>query len=101
MNKMMNMNKQYIIVDGKINSNYVRVIAFEEWSWDYEKDEAVLVNKTYKLQIKIYGFLLSKYHTIKEWKFDINNKADDEASRIDAIELFNNLIKPYKCYGNF
>ena len=58
-NKVLNMNKQYTIKDGSINSNYIRVIAFEEWEWDYEKDCAVLVNKVYKLQIKIYGFLLS------------------------------------------
>ena len=95
------MNKQTIIVDGNVNSNYIRVIAFEEWSWDYEKDEAILVAKTYKLQIKTYGFFTTKYLTIKEWKFDVKNKADDELSRNDAVELFNNLIKPYKCYGNF
>lgn len=96
----MNMNKQYTIIDGSVNSNYLRVIAFEEWGWDYNKDEAVLVNKTYKLQIKVYGFLLSKYLTIKEWNFDINDEAADELAKNDAIELFNNIINPYKYYGN-
>lgn len=99
-NKLLDMNKQEIIVDGNINSNYIRVIAFEEWSWDYKKDEAVLVNKTYKLQIKIYGFLLSKYYTIKEWNFDINDESEDTLAKNDAIELFNNIINPYKYNGN-
>ena len=99
-NKALNMNKQYTIKDGSINSNYIRVIAFEEWEWDYEKDCAVLVNKVYKLQIKIYGFLLSKYHTIKEWSFDINDELEDNLAKNDAIELFNNIINPYKYYGN-
>lgn len=99
-NKVLNMNKQYIIKDGNINSNYIRVIAFEEREWDYEKDCAVLVNKVYRLQIKIYGFLLSKYHTIKEWSFDINDELEDNLAKNNAIELFNNIINPYKYYGN-
>lgn len=98
--KKINMNKQYTIKDGSVNSNYIRVIAFEEWEWDYKKDCGVLVNKVYKLQIKIYGFLLSKYHTIKEWNFNIDDKAEDELAKYDAIELFNNIINPYKYYGN-
>ena len=99
-NKLMDMNKQYVIKDGNINSNYLRVIAFEEWEWDYEKDCAVLVYKSYKLQIKIYNFLLSKYHTIKEWNFNINDESEDELAKNDAVELFNNIINPYKYYGN-
>ena len=99
-NKLMNMNKQCTIKDGSINSNYLRVIAFEEWEWDYDRDCAILINKVYKLQIKIYGFLLSKYHTIKEWSFDINDASEDELAKNDAIELFNNIINPYKYYGN-
>ena len=96
----MDMNKQYIIVDGSVNNNYLRVIAFEKWEWDYEKDCAILVNKTYKLQIKIYGFLTSKYHTIKEWSFDVNDEREDELAKNDAIELFRNIINPYKYYGD-
>lgn len=96
----MDMNKQEIIIDGRVNNNYIRVISFEEWEWDYDKDCAVLVNKLYKLQIKIYGFLTSKYHTIKYWKFDITDEADDELAKNDAIELFRNIINPYKHYGN-
>lgn len=96
----MNMNKQYTIKDGSVNSNYLRVIAVEEYEWDYVKDCPFLVKKTYKLQIKIYGFLLSKYHTIKEWSVDINDKADDTLAKNDAVELFSNIINPYKYYGN-
>ena len=97
----MNMNKQEIIIDGSVNNNYIRVISFEEWEWDYEKDCAVLVSKLYKLQIKIYGFLTSKYHTIKQWEFDVNDEAEDELAKNDATELFRNIINPYKHYGNF
>lgn len=94
------MNKHEIIVDGTVCSNYIRVISFEEWEWDFERNEAVLVNKVFKLQIKIYGFLLSKYHTIKEWNdFDVNDKAAEELAKNDAIELFNNIINPYKYHG--
>ena len=96
----MDMNKQYTIIDGNINSNYIRVIAFEEWSWDYKKDKPVLVNKVYKLQIKVHGFLLTKYITIKEWDFDVNDKDADELAKNDSIELFNNIINPYKYHGN-
>lgn len=96
----MDMNKQVVIVDGTVNNNYIRVISFEEWEWDYKNDCPVLVNKVYKLQIKIYGFLTSKYHTIKEWKFDITSESDDELAKNDAIELFRNIINPYKHYGN-
>lgn len=92
-------DKQYTIRDGSVNSNYLRVIAAEEYEWDYQNDEPVLINKVYKLQIKIYGFLLSKYHTIKEWSFDINDEAEDTLAKNDAIELFNNIINPYKYYG--
>ena len=101
-NKLMNvdMNKHEIIIDGTVCSNYIRVISFEEWEWDFERNEAVLVNKVFKLQIKIYGFLLSKYHTIKEWNdFDIDDKAAEELAKNDAIELFNNIINPYKYHG--
>ena len=98
-NKLLDMNKQEIIVDGSVNSNYIRVIAFEEWEWDYKNDCPKLVNKLYKLQIKIYGFLTSKYHTIKTWEFDINDEADDELAKNDAVELFRNIINPYK-HGN-
>ena len=96
----MDMNKQYTIVDGSVSNNYLRVIAFEEWEWDYKKDCAILVNKTYKLQIKIYGFLTSKYHTIKEWSFSVNDEREDELAKNDAIELFRNIINPYKYYGD-
>lgn len=99
-NKLIDMNKQVVIVDGTVNNNYIRVISFEEWVWDYEKDCPVLIDKVYKLQIKIYGFLTSKYHTIKEWKFDITDEADDELAKNDATELFRNIINPYKHYGN-
>ncbi len=94
------MVKQHIIKDGSVNSNYLRIIAFEEYAWDYKNSCDILVQKTYKLQIKIYGFLTSKYHTIKEWKFDINDKLEDELVKNDAVELFNNIINPYKYYGN-
>lgn len=96
----MDMNKQVVIIDGTVSNNYIRVISFEEWEWDYKNDCPVLVNKVYKLQIKIYGFLTSKYHTIKEWKFDITSESDDELAKNDAIELFRNIINPYKHYGN-
>ena len=96
----MDMNKQYTIIDGSVNNNYMRVIAFEEWQWDYDKDCAVLVNKLYRLQIKIYGFLTSKYHTIKEWSFNINDELEDELAKNDATELFRNIINPYKYYGD-
>ena len=95
-NKLLDMNKQEIIVDGCVNSNYIRVISLEEWEWDCKNDCPRLVNKMYKLQIKIYGFLTSKYHTIKTWEFDINDKADDELAKNDATELFRNIINPYK-----
>ena len=94
------MNKQIVVIDGSVNNNYIRVISLEEWSWDYEKDCSVLIDKVYKLQIKIYGFLTSKYHTIKKWKFDITDETDDELAKNDAIELFRNIINPYKHYGN-
>lgn len=99
-NKVINMNKQYTIKSGSVNSNYMRVIAFEEYEWNYRKDCYILVRKTYKLQIKIYGFLLSKYHTIKEWLVNTNDVNDDSFAKNDAIELFNNIINPYKYYGN-
>lgn len=99
-NKLLDMDKQSVIIDGTVDKNYIRVISFEERAWDYEKDCTMLVNKVYKLQIKIYGFLTSKYHTIKEWKFDITDEADDELAKNDAIELFRNIINPYKHYGN-
>lgn len=94
------MNKQTIIIRGRVDSNTIRVIACEEWEWDFDKDCAVLVNKVYKLQIKIYGFLTSKYHTIKQWNFDVEDEAEDELAKNDAIELFRNIINPYKHYGN-
>ena len=99
-NKLMDMNKQVVIIDGTVNNNYIRVISFEEWYWDYEKDCPVLIDKVYKLQIKIYGFLTSKYHTIKEWSFNVNDAAEDELAKNEAVELLNNIINPYKHYGN-
>ena len=99
-NKLMDMNKQVVIIDGTVNNNYIRVISFEEWSWDYEKDCPVLIDKVYKLQIKIYGFLTSKYHTIKEWSFNVNDAAEDELAKNEAVELFRNIINPYKYYGD-
>lgn len=89
------MSKQVTIKDGSVNSNYIRVISVE----NYDLDGRVL-DKTYKLQIKIYGFLLSKYHTIKEWIVDVNDADDDTLAKNDAVELFNNIINPYKYYGN-
>ena len=94
------MVKQTIIHSGKINSNLIRVVCCEEWIWDFDKDEDILIGKVYKLQIKIYGFLLSKYHTIKEWKVDVNDSNEDELAKYDAIELLRNIINPYKHYGN-
>ena len=94
------MNKTTIIISGKVDSNLIRVIAFEEWEWDFNKDCAVLINKVYKLQIKIYGFLLSKYHTIKSWHFNLGDSDEEELIKNDAIELFRNIINPYKHYGN-
>ena len=38
----MNMNKQEIIIDGSVNNNYIRVISFEEWEWDYEKPREIV-----------------------------------------------------------
>ena len=99
-NKLLDMNKQIVVIDGSVNNNYIRVISFEEWAWDYEKDCPVLIDKVYKLQIKIYGFLTSKYHTIKEWSFNVNDAAEDELAKNEAVELLNNIINPYKHYGN-
>lgn len=89
------MSKQVTIKDGSVNSNYIRVISVE----DYDLNGRV-INKTYKLQIKIYGFLLSKYHTIKEWVVNVNDADEDSLVKYDAIELFTNIINPYKYYGN-
>ena len=89
------MSKQVTIKDGSVNSNYIRVISVE----DYDLNGRV-INKTYKLQIKIYGFLLSKYHTIKEWVVNVNDADKDSLAKYDAIELFTNIINPYKYYGN-
>lgn len=89
------MSKQVTIKDGSVNSNYIRVISVE----DYDLNGRV-INKTYKLQIKIYGFLLSKYHTIKEWVVNVNDADEDSLAKYDAIELFTNIINPYKYYGN-
>ena len=96
----MDMNKQTIIIDGSVNNNYLRVVSFEEYEWDYNNDCPILINKVYKLQIKIYGFLTSKYHTIKEWSFNVNDAAEDELAKNDAVELFRNIINPYKYYGD-
>ena len=89
------MSKQVTIKDGSVNSNYIRVVSVEEYDLNGH-----LINKTYKLQIKIYGFLLSKYHTIKEWVVNVNDADDDTLAKNDAIDLFNNIINPYKYYGN-
>lgn len=94
------MNKQTVINSGKVDSNLIRVVCCEEWSWDFNKDEDILISKVYKLQIKIYGFLLSKYHTIKEWKVNVNDSEEDELAKNDALELLRNIINPYKHYGN-
>lgn len=94
------MVKQTIIDSGTVDSNLIRVVCCEEWIWDFDKDEDILITKVYKLQIKIYGFLLSKYHTIKEWKVDAKDSNEDELAKNDAIELLRNIINPYKHYGN-
>lgn len=94
------MVKQTIIDSGTVDSNLIRVVCCEEWIWDFDKDEDILIGKVYKLQIKIYGFLLSKYHTIKEWKVDVKDSNEDELAKNDAIELLRNIINPYKHYGN-
>ena len=94
------MVKQTIINSGTVDSNLIRVVCCEEWIWDFDKDEDILIGKVYKLQIKIYGFLLSKYHTIKEWKVDAKDSNEDELAKNDAIELLRNIINPYKHYGN-
>lgn len=94
------MVKQTIIDSGTVDSNLIRVICCEEWVWDFDKDEDILVSKVYKLQIKIYGFLLSKYHTIKEWKVDVKDSNEDELAKNDALELLRNIINSYKHYGN-
>ena len=94
------MVKQTIIDSGTVDSNLIRVICCEEWIWDFDKDENILIGKVYKLQIKIYGFLLSKYHTIKEWKVDVKDSNEDELAKNDALELLRNIINPYKHYGN-
>lgn len=94
------MNKQTVIYSGKVDSNLIRVVCCEEWSWNFDRDEAVLTNKVYKLQIKIYGFLLSKYHTIKKWEVDIEDSEEDELAKNDAINLLKNIINPYKHYGD-
>ena len=94
------MVKQTIIDSGTVDSNLIRVICCEEWIWDFDKDEDILISKVYKLQIKIYGFLLSKYHTIKEWKVDAKDSNEEELAKNDAIELLRNIINPYKHYGN-
>ena len=101
-NKYINkvMVKQTIIDSGTVDSNLIRVICCEEWIWDFDKDEDILISKVYKLQIKIYGFLLSKYHTIKEWKVDAKDSNEEELAKNDAIELLRNIINPYKHYGN-
>lgn len=97
----MNMNKVSVIADGSVSNNYLRVISDEKVEWDYERDCPVTVDKSYKLQIKIYGFLTSKYHTIKEWKFDFNDSEEDEFIKNDATELLKTIINPYKHYGDF
>lgn len=94
------MVKQTIIDSGTVDSNLIRIACCEEWIWDFDKDEDILIGKVYKLQIKIYGFLLSKYHTIKEWKVDVKDSNEDELAKNDAIELLRNIINPYKHYGN-
>lgn len=96
MNKIVNMNKQELIVSGIVDSNYIRVISFEEWIWDYDKDCGVLVNKVYKLQIKIHNLFFTKYHTIKTWDVDIEDEADDILAKNEAVEIFNYLVNPYK-----
>lgn len=90
------MAKIEIIKDGIVDNNYIRVICEKEYDYDSTSGYVVLVNKIYKLQIKIHGFLLSKYHTIKRFKFNINDNNADILAKNEAIEVFNYLINPYK-----
>lgn len=98
-NKLVDMNKQEVVLDGIVSNNYIRVISFEEWDWNYDIDQPVLVAKSYKLQIKISGFFTTRYHTIKNWDINPEDIAEDELVKNEATELFNNLINPYKIYG--
>lgn len=90
------MAKIVVIKDGIVDNNYIRVICEEEHDYDHTSGYIVLINKVYKLQIKIHGFLLSKYHTIKSFKFNISDSNADELAKNEAIEVFNYLINPYK-----
>lgn len=99
MNKY-DMNKITVIKDGNVDSNYIRVISHDIYDWDFIGDCPIMRNRTYKLQIKIYGFLTSKYHTIKKWEVDVDDAAEDELAKNEAVELLNNIINPYKHYGN-
>lgn len=90
------MNKITVIKDGNVDSNYIRVISHDEYDWDFIGDCSILRNRTYKLQIKIYSFLTSKYHTIKKWEVDVDDAAEDELAKNEAVELLNNIINPYK-----
>lgn len=85
-----------IIKDGIVDNNYIRVISESEYDYDIETNRSILVNKLYKLQIKIHGFLLSKYHTIKRFTFNFNDSDADELAKNEAVEVFNYLINPYK-----
>ena len=44
--------------------------------------------------------MTSKYHTIKKWEVDVDDAAEDELAKNEAVELLNNIINPYKHYGN-
>lgn len=88
--------KQTVIKDGIVDNNYIRVICEEEYDYDENSGYTVLVNKLYKLQIKIYGFFSSRFHTIKRFVFNPRDKEADELAKNEAIEVFNYLINPYK-----
>ncbi len=90
------MNKITVIKDGIVDSNYIRVVSHDKYDWDFIGDCSIMRNRTYKLQIKIHGFLTSKYHTIKKWEVDVDDAAEDELAKNEAVELLNNIINPYK-----
>lgn len=85
-----------IIKDGIVDNNYIRVICEEKHGIDYDHGYDMVIDKCYKLQIKIHGFLLTKFHTIKTWKFNFRDVKADELAKNEAIEVFNYLINPYK-----
>lgn len=52
---------------------------------------------TFKIQVKRKGLLCFGYETIKEWPLTNDNNDDDYDLYLnEAIELFDNIVDPYK-----